>query len=103
MRAVIYYADVLIPAPVSHGLLMQRAVLRRCSLFWLQDVADASLQLQRRRSSPVHSVQMGYTVHRAVSRRAGAHVARRHRGEVAGCSDPIHPSAGVALISCVGL
>lgn len=82
---------------------MQRAILKRASLLWLQDVADPSLQLQRRRGSPVHSVQMGYTVYRAVSRRAGAHVARRHRGEVAGRSDPIHASAGVALISCVDL
>lgn len=76
-------------------------MLKRLSLFWLQDVADASLQLQRRRSSPLPSVQMGYTGHRAVSRRAGARVARRHRGEDAGYPDPIYASAGVALISCV--
>lgn len=74
-------------------------MLRGRSLFWLQDVADASLQLQRRRSSAVRPLQMGHTVHRAVSRRPGARVARRHRGEDAGCPDPIYASAGVALIS----
>lgn len=66
-------------------------------------MADASLQLQRRRSAPVRSLQMGHTVHRAVSRRAGAHVARRRGGEDAGCPDPIYAPAGVALISCVRL
>lgn len=64
-------------------------------------MAHASLQLRRRRGSPVRSVQMADTVHRTVSRRAGAHVARRHRGEDAGCPDPVYTSTGVDLISSV--
>lgn len=103
MRAVIHLMQMFWYCTVSHALITWRAVLKWRSLFWLQDVADASLQLQRRRSSPVRSVQVGYTVHRAVSRRAGAHVARRHRGEDAGCPDPFYASTGVALIPCVRL
>lgn len=68
------------------------------TLFWLQDVADSSLQLRWWSSSSVRSVQMGHTCRRAVSRRTGAHLARCYRGADDGRTDPIYTSSGVPSI-----